>query len=171
MEIKTENLVIKTFGIELIDAAINKDYKKIIELGFYVNDDWPEPDLLDALPFFRDLLTENGENGFNSWLITDIHTSEILGSAGFIGEPDNNGTVEIGFGILPSYRRKGYCVQSVAELIKWAFNQNDVRKIIAKCETTNSASIAVLSKLGFTQSGREDELLVWELCFDTFNFR
>lgn len=62
-----------------------------------------------------------------------LHTGEgtIIGDAGFKGPPDHEGSVEIAYGIVPSYRRQGYTFEAVEALARWAFTRPDVRQITA----------------------------------------
>ena len=162
MQIETERLILETFSLQLIDAALAKDHKKIKEIGYKVSAEWPEADLVEALPFFRDLIVSNGINGFNSWLIIDKNTKEIVGSIGYIGNPDSQGNTEIGFGIIPGKRRNGYCCEAANALIKWAMNDEKVKCIKARCEESNQASKSIICKLGFKVIKTEDGFIDWE---------
>ena len=163
MEIITERLRLKPFDIDLIDAALAGDTKKICSYGYIANEEWPEPDLIEALPIFKDLIIKNGVNGFNSWIITDKATNDIIGSLGFIGNPDENGNIEIGFGVIPSKRRLGYCVESVEALIKWAFEHDCINRIVAQCDCTNFPSKKILEKIGFAMISENEGLINWVL--------
>ncbi len=157
-KIITNRLILVPFTIELIDAAIANDKIEMKNIGFLSNNEWPESDLIEALPFFRDLIIVNGINGFNSWLIIELTSHEIIGSAGFIGNPDNRGNVEIGFEIIPSKRGNGYCSEAVTGLIHWAFEHDSVKTIIAHCNFDNENSEKVLIKCGFFKIGSIDKL-------------
>ena len=157
-KIITNRLILVPFTIELIDAAIANDKIEIQNIGFISNNEWPESDLIEALPFFRDLIIANGINGFNSWLVIEPTSYEIIGSAGFIGNPDDKGNIEIGFGIIPSKRRNGYCLEAVTGLIHWAFENDSVKTIIAHCNFDNENSEKVLIKCGFVKIGSVDNL-------------
>jgi [ribosomal protein S5]-alanine N-acetyltransferase len=163
MMIETERTQLMPFTIELIDAAYSKNYSKLESIGIAANQEWPEPDLLEALPVFRNLILENGINGFNSWIIKDKKTNEVIGSLGFLGNPDEKGNVEIGFGIIPSKRNKGYCIETVKELIIWVKKQKGVQCIKAQCERTNEGSKKILYKLGFGEKQEQNGLMNWEM--------
>lgn len=163
MFIETERTKITAFTLELIDAAISGNAEELSRLGYFGNGEWPEPDLLEALPVFRNLITENGVNGFNSWLISDKMTGRILGSIGFIGNPDETGGVEIGFGIVPSQRRKGYCIEALRALLNRAKALKGLYYIKAQCDPANEASKKILEKAGFKMTGSNEGLYQWEL--------
>jgi ribosomal-protein-alanine N-acetyltransferase len=89
-----------------------------------------------------------------------------VGQMGCKGRP-NGGSVEIGYGIVPAYQKRGYATEMVRALTAWALTQPDVSRVRAECRTDNDASMRVLVKAGFVRVGeRFDEedgpLYVWE---------
>lgn len=161
MMIETDRLVLEPFTLELIDAAIARNDEAIASLHYATNGEWPEKDLAEALPFFRKLLERDGPNGFNSWIILLKSDRSIIGSAGFIGNPDERGRIEIGFGINKSKRRMGYCREAATALVAWAISQEGVAFIVARCDEQNEASIGAIRRLGFTETGRAEGLIEW----------
>lgn len=162
MEIVTKRLKIIPFTKGIIQAAIQQDNEQLFKLGIMPTIEWPEPDLVEALPYFNQQIIDNGITGYNSWLILDNQTNDIIGSLGFINEPDDNGAIEIGFGIIPSKRRQGYCEEATNALIKWAGIKPEVRMITAQCDEDNERSIKLLKSIGFKEKSREDSILKWE---------
>ncbi|MDR7071708.1 GNAT family N-acetyltransferase [Fictibacillus barbaricus] len=100
--------------------------------------------------------------GWGVWFVIEKESGRIIGDIGFKGKPDNN-LVEIGYGIIPSAQNKGYATESVQSIIEWAFASADVHKVTAECLADNTASIKVLEKLNMKQTGREGDMLKWEL--------
>lgn len=164
MVLKTQRLILETMDIELMDAIIENNYKKIEKLGYRKNEEWPEEDLKEAMPVFKELILASGLNGFNNWIIVSKESSIIIGSAGFIGNPNQEGIVEVGFGIIPSMRNRGYCTEAVEALLQWGVKQENVTKIIAHCNEDNEKSIAALKKLNFRQVNCKDGLIDWVYC-------
>lgn len=163
MDIITGRLRIIPFTVEIIQSAMKQDSARFVEMGMVPTDEWPEPDLLEALPYFERQILEQGVTGYNSWLILDRWTSAIIGSIGFISEPDINGSVEIGFGIIPSKRRKGYCEEAARALIDWAVAQKKVRMITAQCDLNNVPCIQLLTKMGFEKTAGDSFLQSWKM--------
>jgi len=161
MRISTERLIIEPFSLALMDAVLAGDSAGIAALGYGNNGEWPEKDLAEAMPVFRELFIKDGPTGFNSWLILDKDSMVIIGSAGFVGGPDAAGTVELGFGILPARRRNGYWREAVRALMAWSFGAPGVNSIIARCDPGNLPSMAIIKKLGFMETGAEDGLMGW----------
>jgi RimJ/RimL family protein N-acetyltransferase len=73
----------------------------------------------------------------------------LVGNGGFKGPPADEGTVEIGYSLLPPYRNKGYTTEAVKALVSWAFRHPEVAQVIAEARPGNTASIRVLQKIGF----------------------
>jgi [ribosomal protein S5]-alanine N-acetyltransferase len=91
----------------------------------------------------------------------------VIGSLGLIGAPDEEGRVELGFGIVPSRRGQGYCTEAVRGLLEWVKGRAEVSKLIAHCDPANAGSRNVLTKSGFTCLGEVDGLVDWELAMGT----
>ena len=158
--IETERLLLKPFSLDLIRAALTNDNELYEKTGIISNCEWPEKDLQEVLEYFQSEIIKHGITGFGSWIITN-KKNEIVGSAGFIGEP-KNGVVEIGFGIIPSKRKNGFCREAVLSLINWAMDRNEVNRVIAHCERINKESINVLVNCKFRQMSIENDLIEWE---------
>jgi len=87
----------------------------------------------------------------------------LIGDLGFKGKPDREGTVEIGYSVLPVYRRQGYAFEAVQALVGWAFAQQSVKRITAACSPDNAPSVRILERLGMQCLEADGSLLRWEL--------
>lgn len=163
IKLETSRLRLITLDLGLIEAAARRDSRAIEALGYKTDGEWPGPDFYEALPYFREQLIKNGgTKGFDSWIIVTKDSREIVGGIGFLGDPDPDGSVEIGFAVNESRQRKGYCREAAQALIDWAWSQASVTRIIARCEPDNIASKHVLEKLGFQMYDNDDQLLYWQ---------
>lgn len=88
------------------------------------------------------------------WLVNIDSAPFGAGLIGFKGVPDNNGEVEIGYGIDPSWRNKGYTTEAAKLLIDWALKQESCQAVTAWSDKENVASARVLQKVGM-KLGRE----------------
>lgn len=98
---------------------------------------------------------------FCIWIIVKKDSHEIVGGTGFLGDPDENGMIEIGFATNKSHRRKGYCVEAAQKLINWALSQETVNRITARCEHDNLGSQKTLEKLGFILDHKSADYMHW----------
>lgn len=62
-------------------------------------------------------------------------------------------TVEIGYVVSPAYYRWGYATEAVKKAISYLFENTEVELITAAAVPHNTASLAMLNKLGFTYEG------------------
>lgn len=77
----------------------------------------------------------------------------LVGLAGYKGPPDETGVVEIGYGVVPEDRRRGFASEAVRALLARAFVEPAVRMVIAHTLPELTPSIAVLRATGFTFDG------------------
>lgn len=91
-------------------------------------------------------------------------TGQSIGSCGFKGRPDNEGVVEIAYGIDPDQQGQGYASEAAAALVGFAFDCDQVRVVRAHTLPQPNASTRVLTKCGFLQCGEvidPDDGPVW----------
>jgi RimJ/RimL family protein N-acetyltransferase len=86
---------------------------------------------------------------YTYWIIVDKATNKGIGLVGFKGTPDEKGYSEIGYGMSPSFRKKGLMTEAVITLIEWAQSTPNCKGIIARALKTNTGSIKVLKNCGF----------------------
>ncbi len=140
-------------GHIIFESAINA---RIPEL-------WPPEGNDDqTLAFFLGLLDGHPERvGWVVWYIVlrenDSSPRTLVGSCGFKGEPDEMGTVELGYAIVDNFQRRGYASEAVAALVEWAFSHPEVTCVVGQVMWDNVPSLKVVGKLGFVRVGDGDE--------------
>jgi len=93
-------------------------------------------------------------------------TRRIIGSCGFHAPPGPDGRIEVGYRVEPAYRRTGVASEVVRALFDWAHAQG-VDRFRASVSPDNSASLAVIGRLGFRQTGVQiDDIDGEELVFE-----
>jgi ribosomal-protein-alanine N-acetyltransferase len=100
---------------------------------------------------------------YGVWVIIDHASETVIGDVGFLGPPGEDGSIEIGYGVIPSYRGRGIATEAVRALAHWGLNQPAVLSIVARCEPGNGPSIGVLTRVGFVYDDVEDGRLRWRL--------
>jgi RimJ/RimL family protein N-acetyltransferase len=130
------------------------------------------PDRLDNFLQFRIAdLTEDAS--VQPWLgraivLTEVGgTRRIIGSAGFHSPPDAKGRVEIGYRVEPAYRRQGVATEVARALFDWAAREHGVTRFRAAVAADNVASLAIIERFGFRQTGVQiDDIDGEELVFE-----
>lgn len=90
---------------------------------------------------------------------------ELVGIAGYKGPPDDEGTVEVGYGVMDAHRRRGYATEATAALVERAFADPRVTRVIAETLPELVPSIGVMEKIGFAfvGEGSEEGVIRYEL--------
>ena len=111
------------------------------------------------------LVEKNPDNyiWYTNWLIVLKEENIAVGGIGVTGLPDENGSCETGYGMDLNQRGKGYATEALACLAKWAFQNPDLKTIIAHTLIDGISSQKVLQKAGFQYVKEEAELILWEL--------
>ena len=110
--------------------------------------DWTE---FGDVPFqyaLRKIQSDPASVEWLSWLPVLKDENLLIGNCGYKGSP-KDGTVEIGYEVIPSYRGIGLATEIAALLVDNAFNSPDVERVIAHSLPEENASCKVLRKCGF----------------------
>jgi [ribosomal protein S5]-alanine N-acetyltransferase len=128
------------------------------------SEDWINEDLLEAFPFYVDIMMKRpATDAALFWVVVERESAIVVGSIGLKGWPDAAGSVEIGYGICPARRKRGYASEAAQALLGRLFERGDVVTITAECEAANTGSIKVLEKAGMRRIGEKDGLILWRI--------
>ncbi len=110
------------------------------------------------LPMFEATLRDRpGEVGYHAWFWVTRADPVLVGSGGFKGPPDHSGMIEIGYGTLARYRRRGFAAEAVSALTAFALELPEVKTVEAECRPDNLGSLGVLRRSGFVEVGPGSE--------------
>jgi RimJ/RimL family protein N-acetyltransferase len=115
----------------------------------------------------------------NPWLVRLAvlrETGEIVGLVNFHAPPDDDGMVEIGYRVLPAFRRRGYATEMAETMWAYAASHPAVRTLRATFTPDNTASRAIIEAAGLELVGEqiddEDGLeLIYEISSQDFRAR
>jgi [ribosomal protein S5]-alanine N-acetyltransferase len=89
------------------------------------------------------------------WPIAIVRRSDglLIGGTG-VGQVDwQTGTAVFGYVLQRAVWGGGFATEAGSAIVAWAFGTLGLRSLIAHCEPSNRASLHVLNKLGFLQTG------------------
>jgi len=93
--------------------------------------------------------------------------SVVVGSIGFHMRPDDGGMIEVGLGVEPPYRGRGYAKEMLATMWEWGTRQPGVVTLRYTVSPDNAPSQAIIRQLGFAHVGvQQDEIDGPEDIFD-----
>ena len=162
--IETERLRLLPLTYDQLLLYIRADNS--LERELFLNDSTRiiSPDLKDALEkMILPKVANPKKNYLYSTLWTLILKEELkmVGDLCFYGEPDEDGIIEIGYGMYDEFQSKGYMTEAVGGMIEWAKTQPNVRCIIADSTKENKASLRVLEKNKFKEFEESDVYSNW----------
>ena len=143
--------------LELVTADLHRRHQLPALLDAEIGAGWPPP-LLDvrAMQWLKQsLVADPTLGGWTAWYLIQRRPRVLVGMSGFKSRPVN-GTVELGYGVLEAYQRRGFATEVVAGMVNWAFG-NDVQCVTAETLPELIASQRVLAKNGFLLAGEGSE--------------
>jgi ribosomal-protein-alanine N-acetyltransferase len=164
LRLETDRLVLLALTAELVEALKDRAAAERL-FGAAIPDDWPDTELAGLLGIYGPWIAEDaGRLGYGPWVLIDRDEGSVVGSAGFMGKrPENGEPIELGYGVHPGFRNRGYATEATRALVAWGLSQPPVERVIAKCDPGNAPSVRVLEKIGMTRLGHSDGMLLWEM--------
>jgi ribosomal-protein-alanine N-acetyltransferase len=162
--LESSRLVLVASTAAHVRTELEAPEKLCLMLDAAVSPAWPSGEYdRDAMEFFLSRFEEGGESveGWYGWYAlgpgSDGASRELVGAGGYFGPPGEDGTVEIGYSVLPEWQRQGYASEIVGTLLGHAFTFPGVVRVIAHTSAENPASIKVLTGNGFQHVGPGEE--------------
>jgi len=120
-DLHTERLILQP-----IDAV-----ERIVARRRAPHDSWArdfpfEGDVIGLTAFLRATAANGDQRPFGHYRITRAAGGQAIGGIGFKGQPDN-GSVEIGYGLVPSARGHGYAAEAAQALVAHRLCVNEER--------------------------------------------
>ena len=117
----------------------------------------PSPFELTALEWAATNLAKDPDGqGWYGWALLanegERSPPRLVGIAALVGRPDDEGEVELAFGLLRDYRGRGYGAEAVRALAAWAFS-NGARRVIAHLDAEDAQGARTLASSGFADTG------------------
>ncbi|MGR5965823.1 GNAT family N-acetyltransferase [Bacillus thuringiensis serovar londrina] len=147
MKLETERLYIVPCTEESIQVANEQGYNSGLHIVGHVENVKQDSALLP----------------WGVWYVLRKEDDSVLGDIGFKGKPNEDQTVEIGYGFIEKYWNQGYATEAVKELIDWAFKTGEVETIIAETLIDNYSSMRVLEKLHMKRVNATETMINWKI--------
>jgi RimJ/RimL family protein N-acetyltransferase len=155
--IRAERLSLVLMDEAVLEALARRDREAAAELlGVHLYSDFPAPDGSDDEYIRRQQEKLRAHPGQREWcarLMLRLSDRTTVGHCGFRGPPRALGLAEIGYTVYPPYRRLGLATEAAAALVAWAWEHGELT-VVAAVPPANLASLGVVRKVGFIQTGR-----------------
>lgn len=125
--------------------------RALIERAFYASIDAIKANPYERLWGDRVMITREGQR-------------RVVGSVIFHGAPDDQGSVEVAYGVEEDSQRKGYATEATRASVFWALEQIEVKIVRAATPPWHIASQKVLERCGLKRCGERESPLgdLWE---------
>lgn len=157
--LQTRRLRLVASSLEHLEAELQGGASLGALLHVAIPASWPPGEYdRDALEYFRDKLRAGGPShiGWYGWYAltadADGHCDSLVAAAGYFGPP-SQGSVEIGFSVIPEARARGYATEIARALVAHAFDQPGVQVVNARTADSNVPSTRALLRCGFRRVG------------------
>lgn len=108
------------------------------------------------------------ESGYGPYRVSLRVSGESIGVCGLF-QREGLDSPDIGFGLLPGARGKGFAFESAAAVLTHVRSDLDMRRVLAIVSPGNAASLRIIEKLGMRlegplrMPGDENELLLYSV--------
>lgn len=164
----TARLELVPITVPLVEAVFTSDRVTSERLlSASLPPSWPNRALIER-SFYASLDAIRAAPDKRLWgdrvMITRDEPRRVVGSVVFHGAPDEEGAVEIAYGVEDDSQRRGFATEATRESVVWALQQPDVRFVRAATPTWHIASQKVLERCGLVRHGERDSPLgeLWE---------
>jgi RimJ/RimL family protein N-acetyltransferase len=166
-EIHTQRLRLLALTLEQLSLYLIHPDRLEEELGFSISRAVLTEPVRRAIGIKMDKMARADEIDhawYTYWLIIVADEPYGAGTAGFKGYPDEQGAVEIGYGIDPAWQGQGFMTETVRAMIDWAFTHSFCRSVFAAgVMKSNPASSRVLEKVGMQIYEETADTLSWRI--------
>ncbi len=149
-ELETERLLLRAPGYA--DLKDIFEYASDPEVALHTL--WePHQDLRDTRQFL-DFLFDQRRSGLSIvWAIVPKAEGRVVGTVGLANWAHHHSRAELGFAIARRCWNRGYTSESVAAVLRHAFQELCLNRVEAFCKIENGASARVLEKSGMRFEG------------------
>lgn len=157
-ELRTERLTLRP-----IDA---EEAGRIVSRRPGPQDSWAadfpfDGDVVGVTMFLRATAAHGDQRPFGHYVVHRSADGLAIGGIGFKGRPEQ-GTAEIGYGLVPSARGHGYAAEAARALVTLA-GEHGCSRVVADTDRHNIASRRTLERAGFARTGAAGDLDLYAL--------
>lgn len=160
LSIETPRLILRALPPAALAALVAGNRAEASRLTGCDLADFPEEERPIAAMRLKDLAADPG---YLPWSLRAMALKPGLAFVGhfnFHGKPGADylkelapGAVELGYFVLPAFRRQGFAEEAALGMMGWATRMHGVRRFVVSISPQNAPSVAMAHKLGFARIG------------------
>jgi RimJ/RimL family protein N-acetyltransferase len=147
-----ERVALRRF--DLADLAEFAGYRSSAQVARFQS--WDAPySRADGERFIRQMMHSHPDTA-GQWFQFAVvlrPAGQLIGDCAAMPHADDSRQCEIGFTIAPRYQGHGYATEATGLLVGYLFAGRGKHRITASCDARNTASAAVLERLGMRREG------------------
>lgn len=148
--LETDRLILRKMTME--DQHDLFEYASDPELTKYTL--WDYHRTLENSIYYLQLILEQYENEqVSNWAIVLKSNKKMIGTCGFVYWAPEHHRAEVGYALSRKYWNRGIMSEAIQELISFGFDNMDLNRIEARCNTGNIGSERIMQKSGMTFEG------------------
>lgn len=102
------------------------------------------------IEFYNQIIKKENNLIFSIWRKQD---EELVGKVSFNDYNPRNRSMELGYYMIPRFRKYGYMREALTSLLDILFKNMELNRIYAQTGSFNIESIELLEKMGFKRDG------------------
>ena len=151
--IETERLILRDIRMEDIQEYYERLYGDGDVCRYLLFD--PHQDIGESLASIEGVLQQYEEGKFYRWGITRKGEDSLIGVIGLVRINEETNTCSFAYLLGCDYWNQGYGTESLKAVIRFAFEELELERIVADHMSANPASGAVMRKAGMEHIGTE----------------
>jgi RimJ/RimL family protein N-acetyltransferase len=160
LDIETPRLVLRALSQAALAALLAGDRAEASRLAACDLADFPNEERAIAALRLNDLMADPDYLPWSLRAMLLKPGGALVGHCNFHSKPGAQylakvapGAVELGYFVLPAFRRRGFAEEAALGLMGWAGREHGVHRFVISIGPQNTASVAMARKLGFTRIG------------------
>ena len=150
MLLETKRLILRRF--RPADAPVLAAYRSDPRVARYQSWDAPFPLLRAETAVANFIAADPDRPGWFQYAAERTEDRALIGDVA-VHLHDNLRQAEIGFTLAPAYQRQGFATEMVSAVLDRLFGVQGLHKVAGECDARNTASAALLERLGFVREG------------------
>lgn len=151
--LETDRLILRDIRMEDIQEYYERLYSDGDVCRYLLFD--PHQDIGESLASIEDILQQYEKGNFYRWGITEKGDDSLIGVIGLVRVDEQTNTCSFAYLLACGYWNRGYGTEALTEVIRFAFEELEIERIVADHMAENPASGAVMRKVGMVHTGTE----------------
>ena len=151
--LETDRLILRDIRMEDIQEYYERLYGDGDVCRYLLFD--PHQDIGESLQSIQEILEKYEEGKFYRWGITEKGDDSLIGVIGLVRIDEQANTCSFAYLLGCDYWNQGYGTEALQAVIRFAFEELEIQRIVADHMVQNPASGAVMRKAGMTHIGTE----------------